>query len=133
PSTTQTTSTTEQNPPTTEIPYYHLKVVEDTDSPMADPVYTGEEHEAPKTPPAEGGEEDLMQDIREVLQNPNPQLQQARQAQLVNTGQPESPTTRVSTGAWALPKLPESVKSTSVENPSGVTQESPKTPGTSDG
>src|SRR5207244_496843 len=87
----------------TGIPHFNIRIEENTDSPVVDPTYTGETTDVtmtlrPQTPPPraiEDEETDLMQDIRQATQThgqpANPQ---------------DSPTTRVSTGAWALPKLP---------------------------
>src|SRR5438128_2404268 len=130
-----TSETTSLPPPPsfqTGIPHVNIQV----DSPVVNPTYTSETTDVimttrPKTPPlrtTQEDETDLMQDIRLAVQT---------QGQPSKPKQQDSPTTRVSTGAWALPKLPGSeIEKPEIENPlktPEVTQGSSKSPGTSDG
>src|SRR5438132_5021406 len=132
----QTTSAPPPPPLQTGIPHHNIQVIENTDSPLVNPTYTGRETEVtmatrPQTPPPQTtaeDEDDLMEDIRLAIQT---------QGQPSKPAQQDSPTTRVSTGTWKLPKLPGSeIEKPAIENPlktPEVTQGSSKSPVTSDG
>src|SRR5438128_1213141 len=132
----QTTSAPPPPPSQTGIPHYNIQVIENTDSPLVNPTETRRKTEVtiatrPQTPPPQTtaeDEDDLMQDIRLAIQT---------QGQPSKPAQQDSPTTRVSTGTWKLPKLPGSeIEKPTIENPlktPEVTQGSSKSPGTSDG